>query len=49
MTLKLEHFVLGDLSTNCYLIHNDSEALLIDPATPSQEMKEEIKGQDPKV
>jgi len=43
MTLKLEHFVLGDLFTNCYLVHDNLEALLIDPAAPSQEIKEEIK------
>ncbi len=43
MTLKIEHFVLGELSTNCYLVHDDSEALLIDPAIPSGEIKEKIE------
>ncbi len=42
MTLQLEHFILGELSTNCYLIHDGAEAFLIDPATPSWEIKEEI-------
>jgi len=43
VTLKIEHFVLGELSTNCYLVHDDSEALLIDPAIPSGEIKEKIE------
>jgi len=43
VTLKIEHFVLGELSTNCYLVHDDSEALLIDPPIPSGEIKEKIE------
>lgn len=34
--LKIAKFSLGPLETNCYLIHNDSEAVTIDPGGPSE-------------
>lgn len=39
MKLSFERFVLGDFATNCYLIHNGREAMLIDPASPSEHLK----------
>ncbi len=43
MRLSFERFVLGDFATNCYLIHNGREAMLIDPALPSEHLKRWIE------
>lgn len=45
MKLAFERFVLGDFATNCYVIHNGREAILLDPASPSLELKEWIEAQ----
>ncbi|MGQ9746341.1 MAG: MBL fold metallo-hydrolase [Candidatus Caldatribacteriaceae bacterium] len=44
MSVIVEKFVLGDFFTNCYLVDNGREALLIDPATPSLKIREHIEG-----
>jgi len=49
MTVQLEHFILGEFATNCYLVHNDSDTVLIDPAVPSREIKEEIESRNLKL
>jgi len=36
--LKVEVYTLGDLMTNCYLLHDNDEALLIDPGSPSKDL-----------
>jgi glyoxylase-like metal-dependent hydrolase (beta-lactamase superfamily II) len=36
--LKIETYALGDLMTNCYFLHNDKEAILIDPGGSSPEL-----------
>jgi len=36
--VKIETYALGDLMTNCYLLHNDHEAILIDPGGQSMEL-----------
>jgi len=43
MNLAVERFILGDFLTNCYLLSADHRALLIDPAVPSQEVKDKIE------
>lgn len=45
MKLAFERFVLGDFATNCYVIHNGKEAILLDPASPSLELKKWIEAQ----
>lgn len=43
MTLFCERFILGDFATNCYVIHNGREAILLDPAVPSEEIRRWIE------
>ncbi|MCS7241924.1 MAG: MBL fold metallo-hydrolase [Candidatus Caldatribacterium sp.] len=43
MNLSFERFVLGDFATNSYVVHDGKEALLIDPACPSEELKRWIE------
>lgn len=45
MNLSLERFVLGDFATNCYVVHNGKEAILVDPACPSEGLKRWIEEQ----
>lgn len=46
MSLFVERFILGDLATNCYVIHNGQEALLLDPALGSEELRRWIEDQN---
>lgn len=46
MSIAMEKFILGDFLTNCYLLDNGEEALLIDPAVPSFEVKEHLERKD---
>lgn len=43
MKLSFERFVLGDFATNCYVIHNGREALILDPAVGSGDLQEWIE------
>lgn len=43
MSLLLERFVLGDFATNCYVIYDGKEAILVDPACPSEDLKKWIE------
>jgi len=43
MSLFVERFVLGNLVTNCYVIHNGQEALILDPALGSEELRQWIE------
>lgn len=43
MTITVKQFVLGSFLTNCYLLELNGEALLLDPAVPSQEVREHIE------
>lgn len=45
MSLSLKRFVLGDFATNCYVIHDGREAILLDPACPSEELKRWVEEQ----
>lgn len=45
MRLSFAYFVLGDLATNCYVVHDGKEAMLIDPAVGSEELERWIEGQ----
>ena len=42
MKLWMEHFVLGELMTNSFLVGVDKEVVLIDPAVPAQEIADFI-------
>ncbi|MCX6088974.1 MAG: MBL fold metallo-hydrolase [Candidatus Atribacteria bacterium] len=41
-TLQIKIYPLGDLKTNCYLVSNEKEAVLIDPAAPSPVICEDL-------
>ncbi len=41
--MHIESFDLGPLHTNCYLLHNESEAVIIDAADESQELLDYLK------
>ncbi|MGC8777080.1 MAG: MBL fold metallo-hydrolase [Candidatus Caldatribacteriaceae bacterium] len=43
MNMSLERFVLGAFLTNGYLLVAGEEAMLVDPATPSEEVKARIE------
>ena len=40
--MNLQTFVLGDLQTNCYLLDNGQEAIIIDPADDGDFLNEEL-------
>jgi len=44
--MNLQTFVLGDLQTNCYLLDNGQEALIIDPADDGDFLNEELSRQN---
>ena len=41
--MKIEILKLGDLQTNCYILSKDNSALLIDPASEGDYIKEKLK------
>jgi len=51
MNLKINKFILGMASTNCYFIHEEdaSEAIVIDPADRGEYIYEKITGQGLKI
>ena len=44
--MNLQTFTLGDLQTNCYLLDNGQEALIIDPADDGDFLNEELSRQN---
>mgnify|MGYP005854649349 CR=1 FL=1 len=44
--VKVEVHALGDLMTNCYLLHNKYEAILIDPGSPNQSLIDRLSTQN---
>jgi glyoxylase-like metal-dependent hydrolase (beta-lactamase superfamily II) len=44
--MNLQTFVLGDLQTNCYLLDNGQEAIIIDPADDGDFLNEELSRQN---
>jgi glyoxylase-like metal-dependent hydrolase (beta-lactamase superfamily II) len=44
--MNLQTFILGDLQTNCYLLDNGQEALIIDPADDGDFLNEELSRQN---
>jgi len=47
--MQVETFVLGDLQTNCYLLHHDQEAVIIDPADDGDFLNEELSRRNLKL
>ncbi|MBE0701088.1 MAG: MBL fold metallo-hydrolase, partial [Acholeplasmataceae bacterium] len=41
--MKIEQFVLGDLRSNCYIIHKNKKAMIIDPGFESHDVVDFIK------
>ena len=41
--MKIDKIVVGELQTNCYLLENDNEALIIDPGDEYSKIKKFIK------
>lgn len=44
--MNLQTFVLGDLQTNCYLLDENHEAIIIDPADDGDFLNEELSRQN---
>lgn len=44
--MNLQTFILGNLQTNCYLLDNGQEALIIDPADDGDFLNEELSRQN---
>lgn len=42
--MKIEHFVVGRLRTNCYIIKKENKCIIIDPGDEAEKIKEACRG-----